>query len=207
MSGGEPGARRDEAESSGDELLVEVLLERLRRQFDWNAGLNSRASMLLALTGIALTVLLRQEHGAVRGSTLEVGMRAAGLALIGVGALVVLWALRKGSEAVWDNGTLPEFIDRNRDSRRERVVVQLLERLESGTQRNESTLGEKSAKIELGMGTTFGGLLLVTLGSLNGTGRLFLAVALLLSLLILWRWLPAFGRRKAGAARTPGPPR
>jgi hypothetical protein len=159
-------------------LLVEFLLERVRRQFDWNVGLNGRASILLALTGIALTLLLGNERGVAEGSDLEVGARAVGLALLIVSAVVLLRALRRRSEAVWGMADLDTFIAANRDRPGDEVLGALIDRLGDGTHRNEAVLASKSREIEFGLTLTLAGLLFAAVGSVGNTGvPVLLAVA------------------------------
>lgn len=197
-----PASRSDGIDLSvknGDEWLAEFLLERLRRQFDWNVGLNGRASMLLTLTGIALTLLLGSEQGVGGGgSTFEVLVRAAGLALLVVSAAVLLRALRRRSESVWGHGSdLDQFIEQFRGSASGQVSAALVDRLVSGTNANEAVLSSKSGEIELGTFLTLGGLVVVAVGSIGGIGVPMLLVVAVLGLLVVRQSTTLFER--AGA--------
>lgn len=167
---------------TGDELLAEFMMERLRKQYDWNVGLNGRASMLLALTGIAFSLLVDQGFFFEAGLSLEFAARVTGLALFLVSAAVLLRAVRRRAEAVWGAADLGGFVTGCRGASAEQVSASLVDRLLDGTARNEVVLAGKSREIELGTALTLIGLVLVALGSLGDEGAIVFAAILVASL-------------------------
>lgn len=157
----------DRGGKTGDELLAEFMMERLRKQYDWNVGLNARASMLVALSGIALSLLVGTDRALGEGAELEVVARVGGLLLIVVSAGVLLWALRRRPESVWGGSDLNGFVAECKGAEGEQVSATLVDRLLSGTDRNEKVLSRKSRVIQGGTALTFIGLASVALGSVS----------------------------------------
>jgi hypothetical protein len=171
---------------TGEEWLAEFLLERLRRQYDWNVGLNGRASTLLALTGIAFSLLLGREIvGFEEGFGFDLVARVAGLALFLASAGMLLLAVRRRPEAVWGNPDLGEFVARHRGVSGEEVSAALVDRLLEGTTRNEVVLAGKSREIEFGTALTLAALVSVALGSFGNDGTILFAGILGVALVAL----------------------
>jgi len=157
----------DRGTGTGEERLADFLLERLGRQYDWNVGLNARASILVALSGIALSLLVGTDRALGEGPVLEVVARVGGLLLIVVSAGILLHALRRRPEAVWGGSDLSGFVAECRGADGEQVSGALVDRLLGGTDLNEKVLSSKSREIQRGTILTFVGLAAVALGSVS----------------------------------------
>lgn len=162
-----PGASGTGCARSGEEWLAEFLMERLRKQYDWNLALNGRASMLLAVAGLALTLLLDNKLKVGDGAMLEVAARVSGFALLIGSAGLLLLALRNRPEAVWSAASLNRFVTDHRNASGEKVSVALVDRLLDGTARNERVLSSKNREIEIGTILALAGLVCVALGSIG----------------------------------------
>jgi hypothetical protein len=181
----QPAVSATTGSRTGEEWLAEFLMERLRKQYDWNVGLNGRASMLLALTGIAFSLLLGREIvGFEEGLGFDLVARVAGLALFVASAAVLLRAVRRLPEAVWGTPDLNGFIARCRGESGEQVSAALVDWLLDGTARNEVVLAGKSREIEFGTTLTLVALVSVALGSFGDDGTLLFAGILVTALVV-----------------------